>query len=337
VPRRLDTLSDDALLRLRLRDLGISWQRAWVAPVVRQVLRELAARDLRARPHVWVSDEWFSPDGVPGIAIPFYLLHPRLVRMERKQVLQVEGGTRESCLRILRHEAGHAVQHAFGLHRLKRWREIFGSATQPYPDFYQPNPASRRYVIHLPYWYAQAHPAEDFAETFAVWLAPGQRWRKRYAGWQALAKLEYVDELMRELAGARPPVRSQARVDPIERNDTTLGAYYAEKRERYRVASTEIYDEDLLKVFAEPAQRPRGESAATFLGRHKTRLRRMVARHTGKHELALDVVLGDMIARARELGLRTQGAPRALLVELAILLAARSVEYVYRAREWHAL
>ncbi len=337
MPRRLDTLSDDALLELRLRDLGVSWRRGWVARVVRQVLRELAARDLRVKPHIWVSDEWFSPDGVPGIAIPFYLLHPRLMRLERKQVLQVEGGTREACLRILRHEAGHAVQHAFGLHRLKRWRELFGSESQPYPDFYQPNPASRRYVIHLPYWYAQAHPAEDFAETFAVWLAPGQRWRKRYAGWQALAKLEYVDELMKELAGARPPVRSQARVDPIERMGKTLATYYEEKRGRYRVASTEIYDEDLLKVFAEPEKRPRGESAAVFLGRHKTRLRRMVARHTGKHELALDVVLGDMMARARELGLRTQGPPRALLVELAILLAARSVEYVYRAREWHAL
>jgi len=337
VPRRLDALSDGQLLELRLRDLGVSWQRSWIAGVVRQVRRELAARELRLEPHVWVSDEWFSPDGVPGVAIPFYLLHPRLVRLERKQVLQVEGGTRESALRILRHEAGHAMQHAFGLHRLKRWRELFGSATQAYPDFYQPNPASRRYVIHLPYWYAQAHPAEDFAETFAVWLAPGQRWRKRYAGWQALAKLEYVDELMRELAGARPPVRSIAKIDPIERNEQTLGAYYEEKRGKFRVASTEIYDEDLLKVFSEPERRPRGESAATFLGRHKTRLRRMVARHTGKHELALDVVLGDMIARARELGLRTHGSPRALLVELAILLAARSVEYVYRAREWHAL
>jgi hypothetical protein len=335
--RRLDTLSDDALLALRLRDLGVAWERSWVARVVRQVQRELAARELRVAPHIWVSDEWFSPDGVPGIAIPFYLLHPRLMRLERKQVLQVEGGTRDACLRILRHEAGHAVQHAFGLHRLKRWRELFGSATQTYPDHYQPNPTSRRYVIHLPFWYAQAHPAEDFAETFAVWLAPGQRWRKRYAGWQALTKLEYVDELMREIAGARPPVRSQAKVDPIERMDKTLAAYYEEKRGRYRISSTEIYDEDLLKVFAPPETRARGESAAVFLGRHKTELRRRVARYTGKHELALDVVLGDMIARARELGLRTQGSPRGSLVELAILLAARSVEYAYRAREWHAL
>ena len=335
--RRLDTLRDEQLLDLRIRDLGVSWQRSWVASVVKQVLRELAARELRVEPHIWVSDEWFSPDGVPGIAIPFYLLHPRLVRLERKQVLQVEGGTRDACLRILRHEAGHAMQHAFGLHRLRRWREEFGSAAQPYPDHYQPNPASRRFVIHLPYWYAQSHPAEDFAETFAVWLAPGARWRKRYAGWQALAKLEYVDELMRELGGARPPVRSQAKIDPAERINQTLGEYYEAKRGRYRIASTEIYDEDLLRVFAGPEKKRRGESAAVFLGRHKTRLRRMVARHTGKHELALDVVLGDMIARARELELLTQGSPRGLLVELAILLAARSVEYVYRSREWHAL
>ncbi len=335
--RRIEAQSDEQLLRLRLCDLGLTWQRSWVGGVVRQVQRELGARSLRVEPHVWVSDEWFSPDGVPGIAIPFYLLHPRLVRLERKQMLEVEGGTRDACLRILRHEAGHAVQHAFGLQRLRRWRELFGSVSQPYPDYYRPNPASRRYVIHLPYWYAQSHPAEDFAETFAVWLAPGTRWRKRYAGWQALAKLEYVSELMAELAGARPPVRSQARIDPIDRNTQTLADYYARKRERYRVPSTEIYDEDLLRLFAGPERRRSGESAAAFLQRHQTRLRRMVARHTGKHELALDVVLGDMIARARELGLRTAGSPRALLIEFAILLAARSVEYVYRGREWHTL
>ncbi len=252
-------------------------------------------------------------------------------------MLAVEGGTREACLRILRHEAGHAVQHAFGLQRAQAWREIFGSVTERYPAYYRPNPASRRFVIHLPYWYAQSHPAEDFAETFAVWLAPGTRWRKRYADWPALAKLEYVNELMGELAGGRPPVRSRARIDPIERNAMTLGEYYAARRDRYRVVSTAIYDEDLLRLFAGPERGRRGESAAAFLRRHQTRLRRMVARHTGKHELALDVVLVEMIARARELGLRVMRSSRSLLVEFAILLAARSVEYVYHRREWHAL
>ena len=66
-------------------------------------------------PHAWLSDEWFSPDNTPGIAIPFYLAHPRLMRLERRQILEVEGGTASECLRILRHETGHVVQHAYRL------------------------------------------------------------------------------------------------------------------------------------------------------------------------------------------------------------------------------
>src|ERR1044072_3467043 len=98
-------------------------------------------------------------------------------------MLEVEGGTDTECLRILRHEAGHALDTAFRLHFKRQWREHFGSFAQRYPDFYKPKPKSRRYVLHLPTWYAQAHPAEDFAETFAVWLTPRSRWRRRYRSW----------------------------------------------------------------------------------------------------------------------------------------------------------
>ena len=88
---------------------------------------------------MWLSSEWFSPDGIPGIAIPFYLAHPRLRKLEHRQILEVEGGTEGECMRILRHEAGHAIDTAYRLHRRKRWREIFGSFSQPYPDSYRPN------------------------------------------------------------------------------------------------------------------------------------------------------------------------------------------------------
>jgi hypothetical protein len=327
--------SDERLLELRLCDLHVSWEASWLRAVVRQLERELAARDLRVRPRIWLSDEWFSPDGVPGIAIPFYLTHPRLMRLERRFMLQVEGGTPAECLRILRHEAGHAVHHAFELQRSRRWQRTFGPSSRRYPDVYRPNPASRRFVIHLPNWYAQAHPAEDFAETFAVWLAPHSGWRKRYERWPALRKLQYVDELMHELAGRRPPVRKRARVDPIERNRLTLREYYEMKRERFSVLATHIYDDDLLRIFGEPGA-GRGVTAASFLRKHRGELRRIVTRGTGKHPLAVDAVLGQMIARSRELQLRTSGPASRLLVEFAILLAARSVEYLYRRQE-HAL
>jgi hypothetical protein len=322
----------------RLCDLGVELEGSSLEQPIERLYRDLDGRGLRLRPHCWLSEEWFSPAGIPGIAIPFYLAHPRLRRLERSQMFEVEGGTPSDCLRLLRHEAGHAIQHAFRLHHRKRWREHFGSSTQPYPDYYRPNPGSRRYVVHLPYWYAQSHPDEDFAETFAVWLTPGSAWRKRYRGWPALRKLRYVDQLMHELAGQTPPVRSRARPDPIHRIKTTLGEYYRAKLERYQVLTTRAYDQDLLRIFdTEDSVRGRSQSAASFLRRHRSQIRRMVARSTGKHALALDTILGEMIVRARELKLRATGPEQALVVDLAILLAARSVEVLYRGRDWHAL
>jgi len=330
--------TNQQLLDWRLCDLGLKLEGTPLEAPIERLYRELETRQLRVRPHCWLSEEWFSPDGVPGIAIPFYLAHPRLKRLERAQILEVEGGTPAECLRLLRHEAGHAVQHAFRLHRRKQWREIFGSSSEPYPDYYRPNPGSRRYVVHLPHWYAQSHPDEDFAETFAVWLTPGSRWRRKYLGWPALRKLRYVEQLMHELAGERPPVRSRARPDPVHRLKNTLGEHYRAKRERYRVLASRAYDQDLLRFFTPIEESTsRSPSAAAFLRSHRAEIRRMVARSTGKQELALDAVLGEMIARCRELKLRAVGRRRQLVIDFAILLAARSAEFVYRGRHWHAL
>ena len=207
--------SDEQLLKLRLKDLGLTLEGTWLDDCLGALNDELAGRDILALPHGWLSDEWFSPHKSPGIAFPFYLAHPRLMRLEKKMVLDVEGGTLRECMRILRHEAGHVVQYAYGLHRRKRWQDLFGRASRPYPTSYRPNPASKNYVQHLRRWYAQSHPDEDFAETFAVWLRPRSNWRSRYAGWPALKKLEFVDELMTEIAGQPPLLVNREQVDPI--------------------------------------------------------------------------------------------------------------------------
>ena len=209
MPRRFAwaRLPDEDLLQVRLKDLKVTVEGTWLQRCLDDLHEELDQRGLRVRPHAWISSEWFSPDDTPGIAIPFYLAHPRLMRLERKMIIDVEGGTVPECMRILRHEAGHVVQHAYQLHRRRRWQQLFGPSSTRYPDSYRPNPASRRYVHHLRLWYAQSHPDEDFAETFAVWLRPRSNWRQRYAGWPALKKLEYVDELMAEIAGTKPAAR----------------------------------------------------------------------------------------------------------------------------------
>jgi len=108
----------DRLLDLRLCDLGLRIEGTWLEDCLRTVHDEMAERGIRLRPHAWLSSEFFSPGGVPGFAIPFYLAHPRLLRLERGEMLDVEGGSREECLRIMRHECGHAVQHAWRLQLL---------------------------------------------------------------------------------------------------------------------------------------------------------------------------------------------------------------------------
>jgi hypothetical protein len=329
-------LSDDALLKVRLCDLPLRLEDSWVAGLIEQVKRELLAKGLRVNPHFWLSEEWFSPQGVPGVAVPFYLAHPRLIRLERHQMLEAEGATRKSCLKLLRHEVGHAVEHAFRFHRRRSWQKHFGRSSQPYPEFYCPNPSSRRYVLHLDYWYAQAHPDEDFAETFAEWLTPRSNWKSRYKGWPALKKLVYLDELMSEVADKKPAFRSRARPEHLPRLRQTLGEYYAHKHERFEGMDSHVYDADLRRLFSASASQA-SPTAAAFLTRTRVRIRHQVARCTGRHEYAIDLVLSEMIARCRKLKLRAITPADELINDLAVLVSARSVEFVYQRREWHAM
>ena len=183
-------LSDEQLLDVRFCDLKLRLEDTPLAARIERLYCELERKRIRFRPHFWLAEEWFSPDGVPGVAIPFYLAHPRLAKLEQQQMFDVEGGTDRGCMRLLRHEAGHAIDTAFRLHRRKIWRQYFGHYKRRYPKYYTPRPQSRRYVLHLDWWYAQSHPTEDFAETFAVWLKPGSKWRKEYVGWPALKKIQ---------------------------------------------------------------------------------------------------------------------------------------------------
>jgi hypothetical protein len=341
MPRRFfwALLPDAKLLELRLKDLKVTVEGTWLERCLADLHEELGERRLRVRPHAWISDEWFSPDDTPGIAMPFYLAHPRLMQLERKMILDVEGGTVPECMRILRHEAGHAIQHSYQLHRRRRWQEMFGRSSTRYPDYYRPNPASRHYVQHLRLWYAQSHPDEDFAETFAVWLRPRSDWRKRYAGWPALKKLQYVDELMAEIAGQKPVLTRRLQVDPLSRLTRTLAEHYKRKQERYSVEPPKIYDRDLRRIFSDSPRHRRAPAATTFLRHNRAEIRRLVSKWTGEFQLTLDAVFDDMIGRCRELKLRAVGSERQLKTDFTVLLTARTVHSLYSSlrRKWIAL
>ena len=323
-------LPDEDLLDLRFCDLGLRIKGTVVEDRVERLYDEMAARGIRLRPHVWLSSEWFSPDGVPGIAVPFYLAHERLAKLENGMMLEVEGGTDAECLRLLRHEAGHAVCAAYRLQYRMRSRELFGRFSQPYPDSYQPKSDSRDYVVNLDWWYAQAHPAEDFAETFAVWLRSGSRWRQQYAGWPALRKIEYLDQLMRQISGQAPALRSRRQVEPLKQLRTTLREHYRRKRRRYSDEWPEFYDRDLQRLFSDDAKYAKRQSAAAFLRQAQPQIRQNAAAWTGVSQYTIDQVLRDMVDRCKELKLRLARPQREAREQATLMVTVQTMNHLHR-------
>jgi hypothetical protein len=203
-------------------------------------------------------------------------------------------------MKLIRHEAAHAYNYAYQLPRDKKWAQIFGQTSDDEtPDSYRPRPFSRSYVVNLDDWYAQSHPDEDFAETFAVWLTPGLDWRTRYAGWKALQKLEYVDELMRSLVG-KPPVHTpKYRVADYDCLNLKLKTYYARKRKLYEDTYPDFYDTDLRQLFSAPA----GLKASSYLRLRRRRLLNAVCLWTNEKKYRVNELLTRLIDRCDHLGL----------------------------------
>ena len=328
---------DDRLLDLPMCELNLDLKGSVLEGPIAELDRELEAKRLLFRPHYWLSNEWFTPDGVPGIAIPFYLAHPRLAKLELAQMLEVEGGTPDWCLRILRHEAGHAIENAYGIRRRRKRQAIFGKSSQTYPKYYTPRPYSRSFVRHLDVWYAQSHPDEDFAETFAVWLTPDSLWRERYRGWPVLKKLNYVDGLMQELAGAFPKVTTREEIDPLPSLGKTLREHYEQKRSHYGVERSSLYDPDLKRLFSEGPSQIARPKAASFLNRFRREVRRKVASWTGEYQYTIDQVLETMIQRCRQLDLRVPVAEEQAKLDFTILLTVHTMNYLRSGRHRVAL
>ena len=319
------SLPDERLLDVRLCDLSLEFAGSQLEGEVKQLYSELKSRGVHFRPHIWLSDEWFTPDNVPGIAVPFYLAHPRLRELEQSQMLEVEGGTHDWCMRILRHEAGHALDNAHRLHRRSRYRELFGSYHQPYPDSYKPKPYTKRFVIHLDMWYAQAHPAEDFAETFAVWLNPNSRWQEQYANWPAIHKLRYVDEVMEEVGGQTAPVHNRRKAHPMRSLKHTLREHYERKKKFYCRDNPGLYDRDLRRIFAEKGGTA---DAGAFVESIRDEARMMVSRWTGASQLTIDRTLADMVKRVRFLRLALCKPREQAKVDVMMMLAVQTMNFV---------
>lgn len=289
------------LLPVRIRDLGLSLERSPVAELVRHLYNELEAKGLRHfRPTCYLSDEWGSPTGEPVIGIPFYLGDPRVANLE-DAINDVEG--EREVMMYLRHEAGHAFNHAYELYQTPEWRKLFGSTRKPYRDDYPFVPFSRDFVRYIPGWYAQKHPDEDFAETFAVWLDPESRWKRRYSGWGALRKLQYVDRIARELGDVQP-VRPVGKTDiTVAEMDQTVEEFYQEFHvdESPMIADLAL-DADLLDIFPTRTD-DEARSAAALLKEYRRTIIDKVNYWTGVRRTLVRTLVLAVETRLEELNL----------------------------------
>lgn len=220
------------LLGRRVRDLPLQIS-GKLEEVLDELKREFTMKGIRWFPNFYLGEaDFWTTDRATSVNVPWYLADDVVWSFVNGQDDRYEP---EEVLAILRHELGHALGYAYELWRGPTWRSTFGDIHAPYLDEFTIDPQSRDYVQHLHSLdaaanahYAQKHPDEDWAETFAVWLDPGSRWRETYADWPgALAKLEAVETmLVGEGAAYGPPaVTYLGKQVPYTTLDYTVGEY----------------------------------------------------------------------------------------------------------------
>lgn len=324
----LNTMNDDELLGLRFCDLELTIEGTWLEKCISRLYRELSKRNLSFHPPCFLADEWLCPDEEPIIGIAFFLAHPRLKRLEKMMMLETEGGTRETCMQLLRHETGHALNYAYLLHRRTRWRELFGPFTAEYPDRYRYLPYSKRFVRHLDDWYAQYHPDEDFAETFAVWLDPNSNWREEYADWPALDKLKYVDHIMKDIQNKQPKKTSGQKHWDATKMKSTLRTYYKKKRDFHAEDYPDFHDFYLNNMFPPIRKRDR-MPAHDIIRHHRREILDYVSTCTREKKYVIDGILKDLSSRCRTLKLYAASDNTNAVMRLAIYVTTLTMNYSY--------
>ena len=329
----LATIPEEQLLGLRLSELPVRIEGTWLEARVAQLHHELKSRNILFEPRCYLADEWLTPEGEPVIGIPFYLAHPRLIELQKKIMLEAEGDTNDWCMKLLRHEAGHALSYAYGLNRKRSWQRVFGLSSEAYEETYRFRPYSKSFVRHLDYYYAQYHPDEDFVETFAVWLTPGLDWRKKYAGWKALDKLLFVDKLMTGIAG-KPPLRASGRqLWKIATIRSTLKRYYQKRRVAEAEDFPDFHDDNLHRMFSEGKARGETRNAvAKLLQSHRKSLLTTVSSWTGERRFMVNEVYKAVLQRCRALRLVTDDADTVAVLQLATYLTTLMMNYRYTTR-----
>lgn len=324
------------LLNSRICDLGLQVKGSPVALVIRQVERELLAKGIKFKPLFYLSDSWGCPDEVPAVGVPFYLADRRLARIEEEQTGEIED--HRTALMLLRHEVGHAINYAYRLWECTGWTEVFGKFSRPYRDSFMPDPYTRDFVRHLAHSqygrnYAQKHPDEDFAETFAIWLTPRSGWKMKYRFWPAIRKLNFVARVMRTLRRKPvPEIPEGPLVNPVSAMTMQLAAHYGQRAERYRAAAQGYVDDKLSGVF--PGVRSADQiKAGVLIQRNRQKLASIVSLWSGLNPEEVTTILDKLSDRAEQLRLRVPKAKtQEKLLEITSLATSLAKDFAYTGR-----
>jgi hypothetical protein len=321
------------ILSKPIRELGLKIEGSPLQRFVQQLYRELEQKRLtKFRPLCYLTDEWGCPSGEPVIGIPFYLANVDLAYLE-KEMNDVEDA--REIMMYLRHEAGHAFNYAYKLHKTPEWKQLFGPFRRPYHDNYRPIPFSRNFVRHLAGWYAQKHPDEDFAETFAVWLTPRSAWRKRYRGWGAMAKLRYMNRIAKELGNA-DPVRRRGRTDvTVDEMEVTVAEFYQRVNDGIPLVDLAL-DTDLEDIFDASKRCKTAKPAHEFLHAQRKEVVDKVAYWTGAQRPLIKRLIEVIEERIDKLGLLADSKRESEhLIQITVYVTALAMNYMARGKFVH--
>jgi hypothetical protein len=348
----LEHISEEELLATRMKDLPIAIEGTWLEECVKELYAELDAKGLVFQPEVYLADEWLTPEGEVAIGVPFYLAHPALIRLERRMMLEAEGEGKLWCMQLLRHEAGHAFSYAYNLHQKREWKKVFGSSKEEYGNTYKFKPYSKSYVRHLDGFYAQYHPDEDFVETFAVWLTPGADWQKKYQGWRALDKLQFVDGLMSSIKGINPFKPKGKKLWHQKNLTITLDKYYKKKCRYEQEELPDFHDVQLKKIFTsltdeewwafkkdrrrKPSKRQAYFSWAEEMGTAEELIRKnskiilnSIDRCTGERKYIISDLLKNIALRAMQLHMIVTRPQAEALMQLSVYVTSLTMNYIH--------
>lgn len=334
-PNQLQELSETEILKLRFKDIAWSLKDSDVEKYLFQLTEELKSKGLNFIPKFFLGDEWFSPEGMNAISIPFYFSNPRLKSLEISIMLEVEGDQADWFMKLLRHEAGHCFDHCYKFSKRKKWQQIFGNPEKEYkPENYRPRPLSKSFVRHLDRWYAQAHPDEDFAETFAVWLAPDSQWQKEYSQWPlAFKKLKYIDELARESQTLKNRASTGSLPSSVQKLSSTLEKFYQKKKREYADDYPDFYDEDLRKIFNGTEIHTKKEfSADKFLLRHRKQIVSTIVWSTHEKKITVDALVKRLATRCKKLDLKLGKTDLITTMEVCSFLTSLVKNYLFTGK-----